>query len=346
MALFSARLPAVQVLTVASASLSAIYYSSQSPTFAVEILGYVLNPAAIGLAITAFALDLVKPEMMRVAGSAGYGFLRRSCATFIFAVLFVASMIAVDGVMARLRSDWAAGRGNAISAYADAKKIVAELEREIELLKNPRPVKVIQAEVEAMKIDMAIWRRSAQCSDISRDDTKEACAPVLELYKERGAAARKAELDPQLTAARTRLMGIEPPKAADPQAEAIAKASGLTETTVSYLMIAILGLAIETVTCFGIWIFQSPKPKTMTIANQSAVVKGPSAGLEKLTSAIIANGGHLQAENAELASFLGVTEGCASKWRKAWRTAGEIVEEKADGRITFTLGRKRLRAVA
>ena len=78
--------------------------------------------------MTAFALDSAKPLIMQVAGTPQRGAIRRLVAFLTFLVLFLGSMIAVDGVMMKLRSDWAAGRGGAIGKYQEAKKVVAELE--------------------------------------------------------------------------------------------------------------------------------------------------------------------------------------------------------------------------
>ena len=346
----TARHIAVQVVTLASATLSAAYYCSQAPDVLVTIRGLALNPVAIGLGLTAFALDLLKPEMLRIAGTAGLGTVRRFAAGAVFAVLFVASMIAVDGMLMKLRSDWAATRGNAINAHADAQRQVRDLESEIAALGNPRPVSVLQAEVQSEKIDMGIWRRSKECSDITRDESKTACQPILALYKERGAAARKAEIEPQLAQARAKLEAIDPPKTADPQAEALAKAFGFDQAVISYLLIAIIGFGLEIVACLGVWILQRPRPAAAPQmakgARATGKAEGPSQGLDRLTAAVLAAGGTLRAENRDVAALLGVTEGCASKWRKVWRLAGEIIEGKADGRLVIELGRRRLKAVA
>jgi hypothetical protein len=339
---------AVQVVTLASATLSCTYYGLQAPNVLVTLAGFAINPVAIGLGLTAFALDVLKPEMLRIAGTAGLGGARRIAAGAVFAVLFVASMIAVDGMMMKLRSDWAAGRGNAIQAHKDATADERRLEAELAALGITRPVDAIQADVQAAKIDSWLWKRSKQCSDVTAPESKEACKPILELYKERGAAARKAELEPQLGAARAKLAAIEPPKSADPQAEALAKASGRDVEVISYLLVAIIGFGVEIVACLGLWLLSRPRPAASAAGQGRTTGKaeGPAHGLERLTAAILAAGGKLRAENRDVAALLGVTEGCASKWRKGWRTAGEIVEGKADGRLVVELGRKRLKAVA
>jgi hypothetical protein len=60
---------------------------------------------------------------------------------------------------------------------------------------------------------------------------------------------------------------MDPPKSADPQAEAWARATGWDETLVAYVMVAVLGLAIEIVACFGTWIAMQPPQRGSNGAN-------------------------------------------------------------------------------
>lgn len=341
-------------MTLASASLSAIYYASQAPSFTLAFAGLSFAPMALGLGGTAFALDLVKPEMLRIATAKGHTSAQRAAAALLFAVLALASMVAVDGLLMRFRSDWAAGRGNAIQAHKDASAEVRRLEAELAALGITRPVDTIQADVQAARIDQVIWKRSKQCSDVTAPESKDACQPILELYKERGAAARKAEIEPQLASARAKLATIEPPKAADPQAEALARLFGLSPEVIAYLMVAIIGLALELTACLGVWLMSAPSvaplarlaPAGCKVPNAPASkVAGPIAGLDRLAREIAERGGQIAAENADLARLLGVSPSCASKWRKAWRDAGEIIESRRDGLLVLSLGRRRLKLI-
>lgn len=333
----SARPMAVQVVAAASASLSAAYYATQAPEIALAVAGWVFNPVAIGLGLTAFALDLVKPQMLRAAGTPG-GVARRIAAGAIFAVLFLASMIAVDGMMMKFRSDWAAGRGNAITAHADAKREVERLAKEIDLLGDPRPVATIQAAVQTTRIDGAIWRRSKQCEDISRDDTKEACRPILELYKERGNAARKAELEPQLAAARAKLEKIDPPKAADPQAAALAAWLGTEEALIAYLMVAVLGFAVELVACLGLWVLMDKRP-TAQQPTASAPLTDEQRALDWVLGEMARSGGKLTVLNSAVAKKFDVDPATATRWRQRWIADGKIAEERDGRQIKLRLAR-------
>ena len=48
------------------------------------------------------------------------------------------------------------------------------------------------------------WAPVEILQEISRDDTKKLCEPILALYQERGRAARRTELEPKLAEARSR----------------------------------------------------------------------------------------------------------------------------------------------
>ena len=61
---------AVQVVMLASAGLSAACSASQAPSLPFQVAGYAVELfLAIGLGVTAFALDMVKPKCCRSRGS-------------------------------------------------------------------------------------------------------------------------------------------------------------------------------------------------------------------------------------------------------------------------------------
>ncbi|WP_457818930.1 hypothetical protein, partial [Staphylococcus aureus] len=68
-----ARRGAVQLVTLASATLSAAYYTQQAPDIIVTVHGTGINMLAAFLGVVAFALDTIKPEMARIAGDGDYG---------------------------------------------------------------------------------------------------------------------------------------------------------------------------------------------------------------------------------------------------------------------------------
>lgn len=344
----------VQVVMLASAALSATYYAAMAPPIDLAIAGLAINPAAIALGVMAAALDLFKPQAFRIAGTAGLGGVRRIAAGAVFLVLFFASMIAVDGVLMRLRSDASDTRARDASTYASAKAERDRLAGELAKVATARTTSEVRADMDRARVPSSTWSATRECTDadLLRGPVNAAgCKPILDLRQEMAAAIRKADVERDLAAARARLDTIEgeaaPPRAADPQAHALAGLLGWSEASVAYGLIALLGFALEIVACLGVWLLARPTSALAPAAvMDGGKVPGPVAGLERLSTAVVARGGRLIVENAELAAILGVSPGCASKWRRAWREAGEIVESRADGRLVIELGRRRLRLIA
>jgi len=253
------RRAAVQFVTLASATLSAAYYFQQAPDLMVTVSGQVaINPIAIGLALTAFALDTVKPEMARIAGDNASGAVQRGAAALVFAILFVASMLAVDGFLVKLRSDWAATRGHAVSVYADARLAVTGLEIEFAKVVSARTTQQVRSAMEKAYVHARTFNDTRQCTKLTDDDDRRACRPILDLREEMAAAIRKADIEIKLNESRVKLGQLTAPKSADPQADALATWSGAKVDVVAYVMVAILGFAVEVVACLGVWIIQRP----------------------------------------------------------------------------------------
>jgi hypothetical protein len=146
-----------------------------------------------------------------------------------------------------------ADEGSARSKYDRVKRAYDEAVVEHEKLGQPRAVGVIQADVQALRIDMRLWRRSAECSDISREDTKEACRPALALYQERGRAARKAELEPEVARLREQLATLQRPEEAS-----------VAEGIVAGVWAWLAGSAVVLLATFGTVIFARPAANTPT----------------------------------------------------------------------------------
>jgi len=348
MHILPARQIAVQAVMVASATLSAAYYWGQAPAVLVTVAGVAFNPAALGLAATAAALDLSKAQMLQAAGTAGLGWGRRIAAGLVFAVLFVASMIAVDGMLVKMRSDWAGDRSGAMQAHARAKAELVRLTAELAKVADAPTIAEVKAQMDAAPVARHIFRRTESCTDVTRPASFTACKPILELRKTMASAIRKAEIEPALAKVRAQVAASKPPQAADPQAEAIAKALGIDPAVVAYAMIAVLGFALELVACMGLWILSKTQATPVAAPVLPALVPGeaaagPLAGLEVLAREIIGKGGRLAIENQALARLLGVAPATASKWRRTWREAGEIEEGRLDGRLVIRLGRRRLK---
>jgi hypothetical protein len=221
--------------------------------------------AAIALAV---ASDLLKamagPMFMGAVRSREWG--RAGAAVVVGLVTLTVSLVAAFGSAQHVREASTDGRQDLIRAYDAAIKKKIALEAELAVLGNPRPVAMIQADIKAFTIDWPLWKGSKQCEKPSNKSQTDYCGPLLALYKERGAAAYKTDLETKgkdgVTMAQIdAIIAKGKPAHADPQAAAIAALTGLEEDTIRIsISILIVGL-IETGSIGGTIMASRPVPK-------------------------------------------------------------------------------------
>lgn len=221
----------------------------------VSIAGSVLVLAAVAISLSQAraAWVALTPNPLRqriVAGTAG-------------ALLLAVSATAMVSHILEAQRAKVADEGGARGAYDRADAAYKRAAAELEALGNPRPVSVIQADVRNFKIDAALWRRSAQCEDATKPDTQAYCEPILALYKERGAAARKTELEPKVAQLRDELASITRPEAATAE-----------ETAIGGYWAWIMGAAVVFVATFGSVIFASPTKESDRPAPETKRIPG------------------------------------------------------------------------
>lgn len=346
---------AVETVRFGSAGLSASYYA---------MLGLVVHPAAaVGLGLIAGAADYIKSNALGAVID-GPGIMRRLIAIPLFLVLFIASMIAVDGVLLKLRDALVSGPANVIGdhdrASAAHKAAVTELAR----LGSVRTPDAIRADMDRAPVSRAVFRRTNDCTDITKEASFTACKPILDLRSEMAGAIRKRELEAARDQALKRLDALGPrPASADPQAEAVANAAGLSVSTAAWLLIAIVGFAIELAACFGMYVLGRPanenRPAQTSdeeLANIRARFLAPDAAPEPpkpgRSAPLPANVvslpdakartlrtireelavGRTFPSQAELCRAVGVARSTMSDWLSDWEAAGDLPRRRVDGR--------------
>ncbi len=179
--------------------------------FTFHYQGYTVSLAGAVLVLAAVAISLAQARAAWVALTPGRPARQRIVAGLAALLLLAISITAFASHILEAQRAKSGGETAAARDYKRAEAAHKKADDELKALGEPRPVSVIQAEIAAAKIDMAVWRRSQQCSDISREDTRTLCEPVVALYKERGNAARKLELEPEVKRLRDRLATMTPP---------------------------------------------------------------------------------------------------------------------------------------
>jgi hypothetical protein len=125
-------------------------------------------------------------------------------------------------------------------------------ETQLATLGRHRPSAVINAELASVAVPAHIWRRSRQCSDLTLEESRSACAPVLGLRKELAAAEAAERLEAQLVAGRAELATTPVAgSVADPQAGALARLLGLDEAAVRTGIALLLAGLIEAGSALG-----------------------------------------------------------------------------------------------
>jgi hypothetical protein len=139
---------------------------------------------------------------------------------------------------------------------------VERAETQLATLGRHRPVDVIKAELASLVVPPSTWRRSRQCLDLSLEESRVACGPVLGLRKELAAADAADRLETQLVAGRAQLATV--PMAgfiADPQASALARLIGAEEATIRTGVAFLLAGLIEAGSALGFTLVAVATPR-------------------------------------------------------------------------------------
>lgn len=311
--------------------------------FTITIHGHAVSLAGGVLVLAAVAISLSQARAAWVALTPIAPARQRIVSGLAAALLLAISVTAMASHILDAQRARSADEGGARASYDRAEAAYKLASAELAGLGNPRPAPVIQTDVVATKIDMATWRRSQQCSDISRDDTKSACEPILALYKERGAAARKAELAPEVARLRAELAKLERPEEI-----------GAAETAVAIWWAWIMGLGVVFVATFGTVIFatqaaprvEHPAPKLAALdlrlaAPIETVIEAEPEDeqptCQKSKRECLADLLTLTALGRDIPSQEHLRErwgmahkGTVSKWLKEWEDQGLITRVQSD----------------
>lgn len=256
-----------------SNSLRAYGLGQHLERFTVSIYGAPLSLAGSVLVLAAIAISLSQARAAWIALTPNP--LRQRIISGLAATLLLAvSVSAMTSHILEAQRAKVADEGGARGAYDRAEAAYKRAAAELEALGNPRPVSVIQAEVKAFPIDWALWKRSAQCEEATRPDTQAYCAPLLALYQERGAAARKTEIEPEVARLRDELASLSRPETTTSE-----------EAAIGGYWAWIMGIAVVFVATFGSVIFarstietDKPDPAKKSIPGNAKPPKGGRRG--------------------------------------------------------------------
>lgn len=253
-------LGAAIVAEAVSNALRAYGLGAHLDQFTVAINGTPISLAGSVLVLAAVAISLSQARAAWIALTPN-PLRQRIVAGLAAALLLAVSVTAMASHILEAQRAKVADEGGARGAYDRAEAAYRRAAAELEALGNPRPVSVIQADIRAFKIDAGLWRRSKECEEATKPDTQAYCEPILALYKERGAAARKTELEPDVARLRDELARLPRPEEATDE-----------ETVIGGYWAWIMGLAVVFVATFGSVIFARTEIKSSTASRASDAV--------------------------------------------------------------------------
>jgi hypothetical protein len=307
--------------------------------FTVTYQGVTVSLAGAVLVAAAAAISIAQSRAGWLSFAPGVPWQQRLIAMPALALCLVISAAAMVSHILDASRAKGSDENVARAAYDRAQAAYTKADAEMKTLGHPRPVDVIQAEVAKSITDWAAWRRSKQCSDITKDNTAEACKPILALYQERGRAARKTTLEGDLAKLRAELEGMKRPEE-----------QSVSEAAASMWWAWVFGAGLVLVATFGPVLFAQP-----VTAAPAVVAALPPVDAEEppITEPLPPpTGGSYTKELAEqdLVTLLGmgydpfqkqallkdrwkVSEGCVSKWVGDWERKGTIPKRVQVGRV-------------
>ena len=201
------------------------------------------------------------------------------------------SMASAVGFVLSSRGDAIAERAAEAATRHGWETKVERAESQLATLGRHRPPDVIKAELTSAAVPLHIWRRSRQCLDLTLEESRLACVPVLGLRKELAAAEAAERLEAQLVAGRTQLAtGSVAGSVADPQASALARLTGADEGTIRTSIALLLASLIEVGSALGFTLIsmataRNPQPPSTRHVAGSSGSAGPQAHARRSTGA-------------------------------------------------------------
>jgi hypothetical protein len=191
--------------------------------FSITVQGHPLSLAGGLLVLAAVAVSLSQARTAWIALTPGS--LRQRIVCGLGAVLLLAiSITAMVGLILEAQRAKAGDEGTDRAAYDRASAEYLAAKADYDLISDARPAEVIdqaiRSETAAILADderRPLWRRSAQCTNITKGDSAKACATVILLRKELAAANNRPAIEQRYRQAQAAFQGLFRPEQATAQ---------------------------------------------------------------------------------------------------------------------------------
>jgi hypothetical protein len=215
-------LPAIGAEALSNA-LRAYGLGAHLQQFSITVHGHPVSLAGGVLVLAAVAVSLSQARTAWIALTPGS--LRQRIVCGLGAVLLLAiSITAMVGLILEAQRAKAGDEGTDRAAYDRASAEYLAAKADYDLIADARPAEVIdqaiRSETAAILADderRPLWRRSAQCTNITKGDSAKACATVILLRKELAAANNRPAIEQRYRQAGAALQGLSRPEHATAQ---------------------------------------------------------------------------------------------------------------------------------
>jgi hypothetical protein len=214
----------------------------------VTIAGAAVSLAGAVLVAASIALSIGQAVAAKVALSPGLARQRIVSAVALVLFLSISTAAMVSHVLEAQRakvSDESGQRG----AYDRARAAYDKAASELATLEGVRTIANVRAAMDAAPVSRDVFRRTKECTDMTREDSFAACKPILDLRQEMAKAIRKHELEPEVAGLKAELAGLTRPETAT-----------ASEGLVSIVWPWVMGLGVVFLATFGAVIFAAPVP--------------------------------------------------------------------------------------
>ncbi len=220
-------------------------------TVVVNALGFqaTVSIAGVVLVLAAVAMSLSQARAAWVAFKPGALARQRTIAAPIAILLLVVSVSALALTLLEAQRGKTGDEGGQRTAYDIAKGDYDKPAAELKSLEGARTTAEIKAAMEAAPVDRTVFRRTKECTEVTRQDSFDACKPILDLRQEMARSIRKIELEQMLPGLKATLDAL--PRPAEPNWFEQYAASGWAWA---------FGLAAVLIATFGAPLFAEPVP--------------------------------------------------------------------------------------
>lgn len=238
--------------------------------FTVQAYSHDVSLAGAVLVLAAIAVSLSQARAAWVALTPSGPARQRVVAGLAAALLLAISVTAMASHVLEAQRAKVADEGGERGHYDRAQAAHDKAAAELATLRDARTIADVRAEMDAAPVSRSVFRRTKECTDVTREDSFADCQPILALRKEMARAIRKHELEAEAARLAAELATLQRPEQATAD-----------EAAVAGVWAWIMGIGVVLVATFGTVIFARVETVPPVTANDNRPA-GPAPDGDKV----------------------------------------------------------------